>query len=67
MKQGAKVVRGGQRSSLGKTFYEPTLLQDVSPDMLCVKEEIFGPVAGVQKYVFRCILNIKFCLEFIND
>ena len=50
VKLGAKVVCGGQRSSFGKTFYEPTLLQDVTPDMLCVREEVFGPVAGIQKY-----------------
>lgn len=50
VKQGAKVVRGGQKSSAGQTFYEPTLLQDVTPDMLCAREEIFGPVAGVQKF-----------------
>ncbi|XP_060583953.1 succinate-semialdehyde dehydrogenase, mitochondrial-like [Ruditapes philippinarum] len=50
VKQGAKVVCGGERSSLGQTFYEPTLLQDVTPDMLCAREEIFGPVAGVQKF-----------------
>ncbi|KAL4225791.1 Succinate-semialdehyde dehydrogenase [Mactra antiquata] len=50
VKQGAKVIRGGQRSSAGQTFYEPTLLQDVNSNMLVVKEEIFGPVAGVQKF-----------------
>lgn len=49
LSNGAKVVRGGQRSKLGETFYEPTLLQDVTSNMQCSREEIFGPVAGVAK------------------
>jgi len=48
--QGVEVVRGGKRSAQGTNFYEPTLLKGVSRDMLCVKEEIFGPVAGVMKF-----------------
>ena len=47
--QGAKVVRGAKRSACGENFYEPTLIQDVNMKMLCAKEEIFGPVAGVLK------------------
>ena len=47
--QGAKVVRGAKRSECGENFYVPTLLQDVTMNMLCAKEEIFGPVAGIQK------------------
>lgn len=50
VKHGAKVVRGGKKSYLGASFYEPTLLQDVKDDMLCAREEIFGPVAGIQKF-----------------
>lgn len=50
VKQGAKVVRGGKRSSVGPTFYEPTLIQDIKADMMCAREEIFGPVAGIQKF-----------------
>ena len=49
MSQGAKVVKGGKRNPLGDTFYEPTLLTDVNTNMLCVKEEIFGPVVGIMK------------------
>lgn len=49
LSNGAKVVRGGQRSKLGETFYEPTLLQDVTSNMQCSREEIFGPIAGVAK------------------
>jgi succinate-semialdehyde dehydrogenase / glutarate-semialdehyde dehydrogenase len=43
--KGAKVVAGGRRHALGGTFYEPTVLTDVSRDMLLAREETFGPVA----------------------
>jgi acyl-CoA reductase-like NAD-dependent aldehyde dehydrogenase len=43
IKQGAKCIYGGKR--LNKTFFEPTLLVDVSPEMDIAKDmEIFGPV-----------------------
>jgi len=42
---GAKVVMGGKRSALGGTFFEPTVVTDVTPQMDIAKEEIFGPVA----------------------
>jgi succinate-semialdehyde dehydrogenase/glutarate-semialdehyde dehydrogenase len=43
--KGAKVVLGGKRHALGGTFYEPTVLTDVSPAMQLAREETFGPVA----------------------
>jgi succinate-semialdehyde dehydrogenase/glutarate-semialdehyde dehydrogenase len=42
---GAKIVTGGKRHALGGTFYEPTVLTGVTPDMLIFREETFGPVA----------------------
>ena len=36
---------GGKRSALGGTFFEPTVLTDVTTDMVITKEEEFGPVA----------------------
>ncbi len=45
--KGAKLVTGGKRSSLGGTFYEPTILANVSNDMLITYEETFGPVAPI--------------------
>jgi acyl-CoA reductase-like NAD-dependent aldehyde dehydrogenase len=46
IKKGAKVHLGGKpASSLGKRFYEPTLLTNISESMVCYNEEIFGPVA----------------------
>jgi succinate-semialdehyde dehydrogenase/glutarate-semialdehyde dehydrogenase len=42
---GAKVMAGGKRHALGGTFFEPTLLTAVTPDMKIFREETFGPVA----------------------
>ena len=43
--KGAQVVTGGKRHALGGTFYEPTVLTDVSTKMTLAREETFGPVA----------------------
>ena len=48
--KGAKVVVGGKRHALGQTFFEPTLLTDVTPDMLVAKDETFAPLAPVFKF-----------------
>lgn len=40
---GARIVVGGRR--INKTFIEPTIIRDVTSDMLLFKEECFGPVA----------------------
>lgn len=48
VKKGAKVVLGGERK--GGNFYAPTLIQDVTLDMKCAQEEIFGPVAAIHKF-----------------
>ncbi|KAM3928730.1 succinate-semialdehyde dehydrogenase, mitochondrial-like isoform 1-T2 [Leptodactylus fuscus] len=48
--QGAQLVAGGKRSTIGKNFYEPTLLSHVTPQMLCAREETFGPLAPVIKF-----------------
>ena len=47
--KGATVVTGGKRHHVGKNFFEPTLLSNVTRDMLCSQEETFGPVAPVIK------------------
>jgi len=49
-KLGASVVTGGQRHSLGGTFYQPTVLAGVTDRMLLTREETFGPVAPVFKF-----------------
>jgi succinate-semialdehyde dehydrogenase / glutarate-semialdehyde dehydrogenase len=47
---GAKVVAGGKRHAMGRTFYEPTVLTGVTTKMLVTREETFGPVASVYKF-----------------
>jgi len=48
--KGARVVYGGKRHALGGTFYQPTVLADVTPDMMVAREETFGPVAPLFKF-----------------
>ena len=45
--KGAKLVIGGKRSAQGGSFYEPTILANVTNDMLITYEETFGPVAPI--------------------
>ncbi|MCF6263866.1 MAG: NAD-dependent succinate-semialdehyde dehydrogenase [Xanthomonadales bacterium] len=47
---GARIVLGGKRSELGRCFYEPTVMLDVTNDMPIAKEEIFGPIAPVIRF-----------------
>jgi len=48
--QGAQVAAGGQRSSLGSCFVEPTLLTNVNDEMRVFREEIFGPIAPLFRF-----------------
>lgn len=48
--KGAKVLAGGKLHALGGTYYEPTVLGNVSADMKVMREETFGPVAAVAKF-----------------
>ncbi len=48
--KGARLVCGGQRHELGGSFYQPTVLADVSPDMMISHEETFGPVAPIIRF-----------------
>jgi len=48
--QGAKVMCGGKRHILGGTFFEPTILTDVTPTMRVAHEETFGPVAPLFRF-----------------
>ncbi len=45
--RGAKILTGGHRQRL---FHEPTVIDDVTPDMLLFKEETFGPVAPITTF-----------------
>jgi succinate-semialdehyde dehydrogenase/glutarate-semialdehyde dehydrogenase len=46
--KGAKVLTGGKKQ--GARFFEPTVLSGATSDMLCAREETFGPVAPVFKF-----------------
>jgi succinate-semialdehyde dehydrogenase/glutarate-semialdehyde dehydrogenase len=49
--RGARLIIGGNRvPALGERFYQPTVLADVSGEMLCAREETFGPVAAVIRF-----------------
>src|SRR5512135_786838 len=50
VKGGAKVVIGGKRHALGRTFFEPTVLANVKSDALVSQEETFGPLAPVIRF-----------------
>jgi len=47
---GARIVAGGRRHALGGTFFEPTILADVTPAMKVAREETFGPVAPLLRF-----------------
>ena len=48
--KGARVVVGGKRHAMGGTFFEPTVLADVTTDMVVTREETFGPVAPLFRF-----------------
>jgi succinate-semialdehyde dehydrogenase/glutarate-semialdehyde dehydrogenase len=48
--KGARVVVGGKRHPLGGSFFEPTVLADVTTDMAVTREETFGPVAPLFRF-----------------
>ncbi|MDF8357550.1 NAD-dependent succinate-semialdehyde dehydrogenase [Ensifer adhaerens] len=48
--KGGIVVTGGQRHSLGGNFYEPTVISGAKPDMMFMRDEIFGPIAPVFRF-----------------
>jgi succinate-semialdehyde dehydrogenase/glutarate-semialdehyde dehydrogenase len=47
---GARVEVGGHRHALGRTFFEPTVVTEVTPMMAISREEIFGPVATLTRF-----------------
>lgn len=48
--QGAKVQAGGQRVAADNTFFEPTVLTDVTQAMRVAREETFGPLAPLFRF-----------------
>ena len=48
--KGAKVLTGGKRHKLGKSFFEPTVIANVTSEMLVAREETFGPLAPLFRF-----------------
>ena len=56
------MVLGGKRAAQGGSFFEPTVLTDVTTDMVITKEETFGPVAPL----YRCKTDDE-AIKMAND
>ncbi len=50
LSKGARVLVGGHRHALGGSFFEPTVVADVTPKMAVAREETFGPVAPLFRF-----------------
>jgi succinate-semialdehyde dehydrogenase/glutarate-semialdehyde dehydrogenase len=48
--QGGRLLAGGRRHALGRGFFEPTVIADVTPAMLVAREETFGPLAPLFRF-----------------
>jgi succinate-semialdehyde dehydrogenase/glutarate-semialdehyde dehydrogenase len=48
--KGARVLLGGKRHPLGRSFYEPTILDGATTEMALAEEEIFGPVSPLFRF-----------------
>ncbi|HET9903943.1 MAG TPA: NAD-dependent succinate-semialdehyde dehydrogenase [Xanthobacteraceae bacterium] len=48
--KGARVITGGKRHKLGGTFFEPTVITNVTPQMKVAREETFGPLAPLFRF-----------------
>ena len=67
LSKGAKLIAGGKKSTHGGNFYEPTILANVTNEMLITVEETFGPVAPIISFesdeeVVRLANNSQFGL-----
>jgi succinate-semialdehyde dehydrogenase/glutarate-semialdehyde dehydrogenase len=67
LSKGAKTLLGGKRHERGGLFFQPTVLTNVTPDMLVSFEETFGPVAPLIRFkteeeVIRLANNTEFGL-----
>lgn len=50
VQHGARVIAGGKPHALGGTFFEPTIVRDVTQSMRFASEETFGPVAPLFRF-----------------
>ena len=49
--KGGKILIGGKKLKLGLSFFEPTVIENATPDMLPCQCEIFGPIALISKFI----------------
>ncbi len=50
LENGGRLIAGGKRHALGGTFFEPTVIADVTAGMRVTREEFFGQVAPVYRF-----------------
>ncbi len=50
LSKGARALVGGKRHELGGTFFQPTVLADVTREMIVARDETFGPVAPLFRF-----------------
>ncbi|HSG96030.1 MAG TPA: NAD-dependent succinate-semialdehyde dehydrogenase, partial [Afifellaceae bacterium] len=48
--KGGRVLTGGKRHPLGRSFFQPTVLAGATPDMMVAREETFGPLAPLFRF-----------------
>jgi glyceraldehyde-3-phosphate dehydrogenase (NADP+) len=60
VRMGARCLVGGRR--VGLSYYEPTVMVDVTPDMPVMKDEVFGPVAPISRFA-----SVEEAIEKAND
>lgn len=62
LQKGAKLMTGGKRIKRAGNYFEPTVLANVSNDMLVMQEESFGPIIGIMK-----VANDEEATVLMND
>jgi succinate-semialdehyde dehydrogenase/glutarate-semialdehyde dehydrogenase len=62
IRSGARVLTGGRRLDRSGSFYEPTVLTDISKESPAYREELFGPVACLYR-----VKSIDEAIEVAND
>lgn len=50
VRRGARILTGGRRHALGHTFFEPTVVADVTQEMQIARDETFGPLAPLFRF-----------------
>jgi succinate-semialdehyde dehydrogenase/glutarate-semialdehyde dehydrogenase len=48
--KGGRILTGGKQHERMGTYFQPTVIADVTEEMLCAREETFGPVAPIFRF-----------------